>query len=59
MNNYTVTSTYIQIHIIIHKHITEVKRFMVCYLIGEMDTQALFAAGTYTTLDIYEKCRAR
>ena len=21
-------------------------------------TQALFAAGTYTTLDIYEKCRA-
>ena len=32
---------------------------MVCYLIGEMNTQALFAAGTYTTLDIYEKCRAR
>ena len=31
---------------------------MVCYLIGEIDTQALFAAGMYTTLDIYEKCRA-
>ena len=28
-------------------------------LIGEMDTQALFAAGTYITLDIYEKCLAR
>ena len=24
----------------------------------EIDTQALFAAGTYTTLDIYEKYRA-
>ena len=32
---------------------------MVCYLIGEMGTQALFAADTYTTLDIYEKCRVR
>ena len=56
MHNYTFT--YIQIHII-HIHITEVKRFKVCCLIGAMYTQALFAAGTYTTLDIYEKCRAR
>ena len=50
---------YIHSNTYIHVHITEVKRFMVCYLIGEMDTQALFAAGTYTALDIYEKCRAR
>ena len=27
--------------------------------VREMDTQALFAAGTYTTRDIYEKCGAR
>ena len=26
---------------------------------GHSLTEALFAAGTYTTLDIYEKCRAR
>ena len=53
---------YIHIHIhsntYIHIHITEVKYFIVCFLIGEMDTQALFAGGMYTTLDIYEKCRA-
>ena len=51
--------TYIHSNTYIHINIKEVKCFIVCYLIGEMDTQALFAAGTYNTLDIYEKCRAR
>ena len=41
--------TFKYIHTQLHIHITEVKCFIVCYLIGEMDTQALFAAGTYTT----------
>ena len=38
----------------IHTCITEVKYFIMCYLIGEMDTQAILAASTYTILDIYE-----
>ena len=28
--------------------------FIVCYLIGDMDIQALFSAVTHTTLDVYE-----
>ena len=46
------TLKYIQSHI--HIHITNVECFIVCYLIGDMDIQALFAAVTHTTLDVYE-----
>ena len=53
---HSYTHAYIKMHTYSYK-LQGSNASIVCCLIKEMDTQHVFAAGMYTTLDIYEKCR--